>query len=71
MDFNFFIQNFTLAQFGKTVKPEQESTVAYTFFPADVFAGRPLGLQINLMYHDAVSHSVHTFTADSLAYFAE
>jgi translocon-associated protein subunit alpha len=53
MDFNFYIQNFSMAQYNKVVKPQQEATVAYSFFPADVFAGRPLGLQVNLLYHDA------------------
>ncbi|KAF2367668.1 Translocon-associated protein (TRAP) alpha subunit [Trinorchestia longiramus] len=53
MDFNFYIQNFSMAQYNKVVKPQQEATVAYSFFPADVFAGRPLGLQVNLLYHDS------------------
>lgn len=55
MDFNFYIQNFTVAAYNKVVKPNQEATVFYSFYPAEVFAGRPLGLQINLAYHDAVS----------------
>ena len=55
MDFNFYIQNFSVAAYNKVVKPQQEATVMYSFYPAEVFAGRPLGLQINLAYHDAVS----------------
>ncbi|CAB4064567.1 SSR1 [Lepeophtheirus salmonis] len=35
---------------GKTVKPKTEATVAYSFIPADAFAGRPIGLTINLAY---------------------
>ena len=32
--------------------PFQEATVAYSFIPADAFAGRPIGLTINLAYRD-------------------
>jgi len=32
------------------VKPGQEVTVAYSFVPADAFAGRPIGLTVNLAY---------------------
>uniref|UniRef100_A0A2P2HXY3 Translocon-associated protein subunit alpha n=1 Tax=Hirondellea gigas TaxID=1518452 RepID=A0A2P2HXY3_9CRUS len=53
MDFNYYIQNFTVVPYNKVVKPQQEATVMYSFYPAEVFAGRPLGLQINLAYHDA------------------
>mgnify|MGYP001160211966 CR=1 FL=1 len=35
------------------MKPKQQATVAYSFIPADAFAGRPIGLSINLQYRDA------------------
>jgi len=53
MDFTFHIQNFTAISFAKAVKPKQQATVAYSFVPADAFAGRPIGLTINLAYRDA------------------
>jgi len=53
MDYNYHIQNFSTALYGVTVKPKQEASVLYSFVPADVFAGRPLGLMINLAYRDA------------------
>lgn len=53
MDFSYHIQNFTAIPYQKTVKPAQEATVAYSFIPADAFAGRPIGLTINLAYRDA------------------
>jgi len=53
MDYNYHIQNFSAALYGISVKPNQEASVMYSFVPADVFAGRPLGLTINLGYHDA------------------
>ncbi|XP_064084260.1 translocon-associated protein subunit alpha-like [Macrobrachium nipponense] len=53
MDFSFYIQNFTAIPYNRAVKPRQEATVMYSFFPAEAFAGRPLGLTINLAYHDA------------------
>jgi len=56
MDFTFHIQNFTTATFTKSVKPGQQATVAYSFVPADAFAGRPIGLTINLNYRDAAGN---------------
>lgn len=53
MDFNFYIQNFSAIAYSKTVPPSQEATLSYTFIPSEAFAGRPFGLNINLMYHDA------------------
>ena len=55
-DFTFHIQNFTTATFSKAVKPGQQSTVGYSFVPADAFAGRPIGLTINLNYRDAAGN---------------
>merc|ERR1711953_1619622 len=52
MDFTYHIQNFSAIAYQKTVKEGQEATVAYSFIPADAFAGRPIGLSINLAYRD-------------------
>merc|ERR1712029_1213716 len=52
MDFTYHIQNFSAITYQKTVKPDQEATVAYSFIPADAFAGRPIGLIVNLAYRD-------------------
>ncbi|XP_014468601.1 PREDICTED: translocon-associated protein subunit alpha [Dinoponera quadriceps] len=52
MDFNFYIQNFSTFTFNKVVKPKHEATLAYSFIPADNFAGRPFGLNVNLNYRD-------------------
>merc|ERR1712106_1136890 len=56
MDFTFHIQNFSAIAYAKTVKPKQQATVAYSFIPADAFAGRPIGLTINLNYRDAAGN---------------
>jgi len=56
MDFTFHIQNFSAISYAKTVKPKQQATVAYSFIPADAFAGRPIGLTINLNYRDAAGN---------------
>lgn len=53
MDFNFYIQNFTAIPYTRAVKPKQEATVMYSFYPAEAFAGRPLGLVVQLSYKDA------------------
>ena len=55
MDHSFVIQNFSAITYGKLVKPKQQATVAYSFIPAEPFAGRPFGLSINLAYRDSVS----------------
>jgi len=52
MDFTFHIQNFSAIPYMKQVKPKQQSTFAYSFVPADAFAGRPIGLTVNLAYRD-------------------
>ena len=49
----FLTQNFSAIGYQKTVKAKQEATVAYSFMPADAFAGRPIGLSINLAYRDS------------------
>jgi len=56
MDFTFHIQNFSAISYAKTVKSKQQATVAYSFIPADAFAGRPIGLTINLNYRDAAGN---------------
>ena len=38
------------------MKPGQQATVGYSFVPADAFAGRPIGLTINLNYRDAAGN---------------
>jgi len=53
MDFTFYIQNFTTISYQRIVKPRQEATLMYSFYPAEAFAGRPLGLSVNLAYHNA------------------
>ena len=54
MDFSFYIQNFSTIAYNRVVKPKHEATLAYSFIPAEAFAGRPFGLNINLSYRDLV-----------------
>ena len=54
MDHSFVIQNFSAITYGKVVKSAQQATVAYSFIPAEPFAGRPFILSINLAYRNAV-----------------
>lgn len=56
MDFTFHLQNFSALNYVKSVKSKQQATVAYSFIPADAFAGRPIGLTINLHYRDAAGN---------------
>ncbi|VDM39807.1 unnamed protein product [Toxocara canis] len=52
-DFSYHIQNFTLARYERVVAPKQEASFDYSFFPSDQFAGRPLGLVVELHYVDS------------------
>ncbi|KAL3285287.1 hypothetical protein HHI36_019397 [Cryptolaemus montrouzieri] len=56
MDFNFYIQNFSAIGYNKKISPAQEATFAYSFIPAEAFAGRPFGLNINLAYRDGIGN---------------
>lgn len=46
---------YTAAQFDRVVEPGHESTFDYAFMPSDTYAGRPLGLVVNIRYSDVVS----------------
>jgi len=56
MDFTYHLQNFSAIAYNKVVKSKQQATVAYSFVPADAFAGRPIGLVINLQYRDSLGN---------------
>ena len=56
MDFTFHLQNFSALNYVKTVKSKQQATAAYSFIPTDAFAGRPIGLTVNLHYRDAAGN---------------
>ncbi|PIO59118.1 Translocon-associated protein, alpha subunit [Teladorsagia circumcincta] len=58
MDFNYYLQNFTLGQYNRRVAPKEEVTLDYAFFAHESFAGRPLGLVVNLHYEDSEGHYV-------------
>lgn len=52
-DFSYHIQNFTLAHYERVVAPKQEATFDYALMPSEQFAGRPLGLVVELHYVDS------------------
>lgn len=53
MDYSYYIQNFSAIAYHRDVKPTHEATLSYSFLPSEAFAGRPFGLNINLVYKDA------------------
>lgn len=53
LDYNYHVQNFTLAQYKRVVAPKQEATFDFGLIPNEAFIGRPLGLVVNLHYSDA------------------
>ncbi|CAD6198325.1 unnamed protein product [Caenorhabditis auriculariae] len=53
MDFNYHVQNFTRGEYNRRVSPKEEVTLDYGFFAHESFAGRSLGLVVNLHYEDA------------------
>ncbi|KAK5980739.1 Translocon-associated complex TRAP alpha subunit [Trichostrongylus colubriformis] len=58
MDFSYYLQNFTLGQYNRRVAPKEEVTLDYAFFAHESFAGRPLGLVVDLHYEDSEGHYV-------------
>ncbi|XP_053207255.1 translocon-associated protein subunit alpha-like [Panonychus citri] len=52
MDFNFHIQNFSAIPYNKIVKPNHETTLAYSFFISEAYSTRPYGFTVNLLYKD-------------------
>lgn len=40
-------------QYNRVVAAKQEATFNYAFYPSDQFAGRPLGLVVELQYEDS------------------
>uniref|UniRef100_A0AAF5Q091 Translocon-associated protein subunit alpha n=2 Tax=Wuchereria bancrofti TaxID=6293 RepID=A0AAF5Q091_WUCBA len=52
-DFSYHIQNFSRVQYNRVVAAKQEATFNYAFYPSDQFAGRPLGLVVELQYEDS------------------
>ena len=59
-DYNYHIQNFSVAQYNSVVKSRDEASLHYVMMPADVFPGRSLCLVVNVAYHDAVSSGCHS-----------
>ncbi|XP_061197832.1 translocon-associated protein subunit alpha-like [Saccostrea echinata] len=51
-DYNFFIQNYTTAQYNQEVASKRQATFEYGFTPNEGFAGRPFGLSVLLNYKD-------------------
>ncbi|XP_074593000.1 signal sequence receptor subunit 1 l(1)G0320 isoform X2 [Brevipalpus obovatus] len=52
MDFSFHLQNFSAIPYNRVVKPNQEATLAYSFFISDAYSTRPYGLTVSLFYKD-------------------
>lgn len=55
-DFNYFMQNFTSANYQKVVEPSRQASFEYSLIPSDNFNGRPFGLVIDLIYEDAAGN---------------
>ncbi|XP_015790503.1 translocon-associated protein subunit alpha [Tetranychus urticae] len=52
MDFNFHIQNFSAIPYNKVIKPNEETTLAYSFFISEAYSTRPYGFTVELHYKD-------------------
>lgn len=52
LDFSYHLQNFTAFPYNRLVEPQQEATLAYTFFVSEAYAARPYGFTVNLLYSD-------------------
>lgn len=51
-DYSYFIQNFTTVPLNKMIDAGKEGSFVYEFMAADMAAGRPFGLVLNLDYKD-------------------
>lgn len=51
LDFSYTLQNFSYSPF-RTVEPNQETTLGYTFFISEQYAARTYGFTVNLLYSD-------------------
>ncbi|CAO4360693.1 unnamed protein product [Caenorhabditis nigoni] len=52
-DYNYHLQNFTRGEYNRRVSPKEEVTLDYGFYAHETFAGRPVGLVVNVHYQDA------------------
>lgn len=51
-DYSYYIQNFTTVPLNKMIDAGKEGSFVYEFMAADMAAGRPFGLVLNLDYKD-------------------
>ena len=52
-DHSYHLQNFTRGEYNRRVAPKEEVTLDYGFYAHETFAGRPVGLVVNVHYQDA------------------
>ncbi|CAI2320872.1 unnamed protein product [Caenorhabditis sp. 36 PRJEB53466] len=52
-DYNYNLQNFTRGEYNRKVAPKEEVTLDYGFLTHESYAGRPVGLVVNVHYADA------------------
>lgn len=52
MDFNYILENYTVSNYGVTVKPGEEYTLLYRFTPHQQLQEGPYGLQFSAIYGD-------------------
>jgi len=53
VDFTYVLQNLSAIAYNRKLESGQEASMFYQFHVADAFAGRPIGLDISLVFHDA------------------
>jgi len=53
MDFTYHLQNFSAIAYNRVVRPQEEATLAYSFFVSEAYSARPYGFTVNLYYKDA------------------
>jgi len=51
-DWRYFIQNYTKEEFSVVVKPGEQVSFLYTFFPDPMLEARDFGLSAQVFYHD-------------------
>ncbi|KYQ93346.1 translocon-associated protein TRAP alpha subunit [Tieghemostelium lacteum] len=60
-DMRYHIQNYTRGEYGITVQPGRQATLAYRFVPDERLEPRIFGLLITLDYQDSTQNYTYTF----------
>jgi hypothetical protein len=59
LDYRYYIQNYTRAEYGLLVQPNEQVSVSYRFRPDPLLEPRDFGLVVNVLYEDESGRIYH------------